>query len=216
MSSLTDPRQIWEQRYYALRQGKSAQFSDRFWLARWQSLLKSGQEQPVLEIGCGSGLDTRYLAAQRGRLFAADYAAEGLRLARQSAPAAQFLQLDLRDGLPFAPASFQVIVASLCLHYFPWQLTQAIVEQLYACLQNEGHLLTRVNSTKDKNYGAVGHPAIEPNYYLVNGEPKRFFDEYALRRLFQKGWRIVFLKELEIQRGRPKIVWEIILQKQAD
>jgi hypothetical protein len=49
-------------------------------------------------------------------------------------------------------------------------------------------------------------------------DPRQIWEQryYALRRLFQKSWRIISLEELEIQRGRPKIVWEIILQKQAD
>ena len=212
MTSLTDPREIWDQRYHRLRQGNHLRISEPSWLARWQHLLHLGQATPVLEIGCGSGMDSQHLAAQ-GRLIAADYAVEGLQLARQVAPSAQFLQLDLRNNLPFAPESFQVVVASLCLHYFSWQRTEAIVAQLYACLRRNGHLLARVNSSKDKNHGAVGHPALEPNYYLVNGEPKRFFDAPSMLRLFQERWTVVSLEEMEIQRGQSKVVWEIILQK---
>ena len=49
-----------------------------------------------------------------------------------------------------------------------------------------GLLLCRLNSTEDRHFGARGHPVIEPHYHLVDGTPKRFFTEAAVREMF---WR---------------------------
>jgi len=49
-------------------------------------------------------------------------------------------------------------------------------------------MLCRLNSTEDRNFGAARFEQIEPNYSLVNGQPKRFFDKSAVRRMFADGW----------------------------
>ncbi|HWQ07860.1 MAG TPA: hypothetical protein VN436_02090, partial [Holophaga sp.] len=65
-------------------------------------------------------------------------------------------------------------------------------------------------------YGAVGHPRINENLYLVDGHPKRFFDLPAVEALFPRGWRPLSTEELVIDRyARPKVVWEIILERGA-
>ena len=57
-------------------------------------------------------------------------------------------------------------------------------------------------------------PRIDDDYYLVDGEPKRFFDRAAATRLFARGWRTLSLEEGVIDRyDHPKWVWETILEK---
>lgn len=52
-----------------------------------------------------------------------------------------------------------------------------------------GILLVQLNSTKDVNHGAVGHEEIEPGFYLVNGERKRFFDQDSIDTLLRLAGR---------------------------
>ena len=60
---------------------------------------------------------------------------------------------------------------------------------------------------------ASGHPEIEPDYYLVDGEPKRFFDRVAVERLFAGGWRRISREEMLIERyDHPKAAWEVVLE----
>ena len=77
-------------------------------------------------------------------------------------------------------------------------------------------LLCRLNSTNDHNYGAVGYPRIEHNYYLVQGEPKRFFDQTSIEAVFAAGWRMLSVAERVIERyAHPKAVWEVVLERDA-
>jgi hypothetical protein len=77
-------------------------------------------------------------------------------------------------------------------------------------------LLCRLNSTDDHHFGASGHPEIESNYYLVNGEPKRFSDRATIEKLFATGWNVLHLRhELVGRFGLPKALWEVGLEKAA-
>ncbi|WP_332826479.1 class I SAM-dependent methyltransferase [Ramlibacter sp.] len=89
------------------------------WLERWLPLLLAeAAPKPVLELGCDTGRDTGWLLRHGLSVVATDIALEALRKARQAAPGALLLQHDLRTPLPFMSASFNVVVASLSLHYF--------------------------------------------------------------------------------------------------
>jgi SAM-dependent methyltransferase len=128
-------------------------------------------------------------------------------------PTGVFHCQDIRAPFPVQPGSAGAVVASLSLHYFPWPETLALVQRIRNALRPGGLLLCRLNSTNDHHYGASGHPEIEPNYYLVNGEPKRFFDRAAVERLFAGGWRRISLEEMRIDRyEHPKAAWEVVLE----
>jgi len=210
-----NPQTIWNERYTRYRRGQATYRNDP-WLAPYRVHLETGQPAPILELGCGRGFDAWYLTNLGWPVIATDFSVEALHIARQAAPAATFLQLNLRDGLPFPPETFQVIIASLSLHYFYWAQTQIIISHIHHCLRVGGLLLVRLNSTKDTNHGATGHPAVEPNCFLVNGELKRFFDRPDLDRLFQRGWKLLEIEEKTIRRGKAKVIWEMSLEKRRN
>ncbi|MDP6042124.1 MAG: class I SAM-dependent methyltransferase [Candidatus Latescibacteria bacterium] len=198
----------WDDRYR--RHGRIAT-NDR-WLERWRDHLPSTSQ--VLNLGCGDGVDTRVLSNWGYRTLSVDWSTEALKLTRQIAPKSPLLRVDFRDGLPFQASTFQAIVASLTLHYFNIKTTQQIINDIHRCLNHGGHFIARINSTHDINYGAEGHPEIEPNVYLVNGQQKRFFTQQSTKSLFQNGWHIHNLEELTIARySHPKVVWEVVAVK---
>jgi len=185
------------------------------WLERQLALLAPGCE--VLELGCGSGRDTEYLVRQGFSVTATDVSEEALKMCTRVVPAARCLRVDARQPLPFADESYPVITASLCLHYFSWQQTLSILNEVKRCLKQDGWLLARFNSTNDVHFGAVGFGEIEPNFYLVRGKSKRFFDRQTLRKLFSEGWEIRSLEEMTITRyEKPKVVWEVVAQRRAE
>ncbi len=126
-------------------------------------------------------------------------------------PSGEFHCQDIRADFPVKRAG--VIVTSLSLHYFPWNETAGLVERVRQTLRPGGVLLCRLNPTSDHNFGASGHPPIDENYYLVDGEPKRFFDRAAVERLFASGWRALSTDKKVIDRyDHPKWVWEAVLE----
>ena len=188
------------------------------WLDRWLPLLRdAAATRPVLELGCDTGIDTAWLLDHGFAVTATDIASGALAACARRAPGAQLLVHDLREPMPFADGQFGAALASLCLHYFPWQVTQDAVAEILRCLTPGGVLLCRLNSTRDVFHGATGFEAIEPNYYRVNGrygENKRFFDRPAVDALFGHAWQVLGVEEHTIHRyDQPKVVWEVILRK---
>jgi SAM-dependent methyltransferase len=187
------------------------------WLQPWLPLIRSRVGAlPILELGCGEGEDTVTLLADGHQVIAIDLCELAIATAKIIAPTANYYCQDLRDTFPPQATELGVTIASLSLHYFSWTETLEIVDRLRGTLQLNGVLLCRLNSTTDYNYGAIGHPQIAKNYYLVDGEPKRFFDREAVTALFCHGWDSIAIAEKIIYKyAQPKSVWEVILTRSA-
>ncbi len=180
------------------------------WLDKWiPELRKAPTAGPVLELGCGTGRDTQTLLNHGVDVIGSDCSSSQLHACRQLLPDAKLLRMDLEYPFPLQSEVFTSILASLCLHYFNWQVTQKMVAEIGRCLGPHGKLIARVNSDKDIHFGAGSGIRIEPNYYETAFGAKRFFDRKALEELFS-GWNISFIEEATIDRfDHPKWVWEI-------
>ena len=188
------------------------------WLERWLPLIAAQAPSPrLLELGCGEGRDTRTLLEQGfEHLTALDLSADAVTRCQQLSGNLRCLVHDLRRPLPFKDEVYDVVLASLCLHYFPWPETVAAADEIRRVLVAGGLLLCRVNSTHDLHYGAVGHPELEPRLYQVGDGEKRFFSRADVITLFEQGWHRVSEQELEIHRyAQPKFVWEVVLRKES-
>jgi len=185
------------------------------WLDRWLTLIRArAGERPVLEIGCGYGDDTASLVNAGLRVIGFDLSRASVASTRIRVPSARIERRDVRDPLPEDATDLGVALASLSLHYFAWEETVSIVNRVRLTLRLGGVLLCRLNSTEDRNFGADGCEEIEPNYFLVNGQPKRFFDESAVRRLFAEGWNTIALEHITTDKyEKPKAAWEVVLER---
>lgn len=179
---------------------KSTSKEDYQWIDKWSSLVS---DKRVLELGCGSGIDTHAIAGMASTVVACGINPGG------GLPAmAQVLELDYREPMPFAK-EFDVVVASLSLHYFDWATTEKIVTEISRVLVSGSFLLYRLNSDKDINYGASGFSELEPGLMDVEGTPKRFFDKASIHQLFSAHWYLTELEHKAIDRyEKPKYVWE--------
>ncbi len=183
------------------------------WLDRWLPLVaRHAGEKPVLEIGCGHGDDTAVLARAGLRVVAFDLSRIAVAAAKARVPSAIIECRDTRLPFPLPAQGAGVVVASLSLHYFPWTETVSVVQRVREVLSPAGLLLCRLNSKEDLNFGATGYPEIEPDFYLVNGEPKRFFDRASVQRLFVNGWKLISQEHFVTRKYvKPKALWEVIL-----
>jgi SAM-dependent methyltransferase len=187
------------------------------WLEQWLPLIHThAAKSPILEIGCGSGADTAALVASGLKVFAFDSSATSIEKARKKVPAATLLVRDVREAFPNELEGTGVILASLSLHYFAWIETVALFNRIHQTLRSGGLFVCRLNSTEDVNFGASGHAEIEPHYYLVDGQPKRFFDQASLVKLFCSGWKMLSMQHMFTGKyGKQKALWEVVCAKSA-
>lgn len=185
------------------------------WLYRWLTLVRErAGTNIVLEIGCGHGDDTAVLSDAGLSVWAFDLSRTAVGIAKLRVPIAKIECRDVRDPFPEQCRELGVVVASLSLHYFAWSETQDLIRKIRSTLRPGGVLLCRLNSTQDRNFGASGHPELEPNFYLVKDEPKRFFDEASIESLFNDGWKIFSMEHyITSKYFKPKALWEIVLEK---
>lgn len=188
------------------------------WLDRWLPLVRArAGSTPVLELGCGPGLDTRTLTDAGLAVVAIDKSPDAVAEARIRAPAATISVGDLLHDLPSVRSGFNVALASLSLHYFGWRETVDLFGRVRAVLSRDGLLIGRLNSTDDHHFGASGHPPIEPRYYRVDGEPKRFFDRADIETLMRDGWTVLALEHRVTDKYvKPKALWELVAERSDD
>ena len=186
------------------------------WLSKWLPVIaERAKPDSVLEIGCGTGDDTETLVSAGLSVIAFDLSQQAVAKARARAPAAAIFCQSVLDPFPVS-GRIGAIVASLSLHYFPWAQTKALVARLHETLRPKGILVSRLNSTEDRNFGASGHPRIEENYYLVDSKPKRFFDRAAVEALFGSGWTKLSVEHAYTGKyEKPKALWEVVVEKDA-
>jgi ubiquinone/menaquinone biosynthesis C-methylase UbiE len=190
---------------------KKPQYDD--WLDKYHDFLDKSKDIPIIDLGCGFGNDTLYLTERGYQVISCDYSIEALNRLKFFIEKPNIRQFNMVDGLPFDDNTVSVLIADLSIHYFSWENTKKIINEISRVLMYEGYFICRVNSTKDSNHGAGQGDEIEENFINFNGKLKRFFDRKQLLLLFD-GWKIINICEYELNRTKkPKIVWEIAIKK---
>jgi cyclopropane fatty-acyl-phospholipid synthase-like methyltransferase len=123
-------------------------------LRRLDELLALLPERPhVLELGCGAGVRSTRILAERGRLVGVDISAEQIRRARRRVPAATFFCADLTD-VDFEPGSFDAVVSFYALNHVPREELAPLARRIHSWLRPGGYLLATFASQDDP--GRVG------------------------------------------------------------
>ncbi len=126
------------------RYESSVAFRERFqvWTTLFQKYVKPGDR--VIDLGCGSGVFSSYLASQGCKVIGIDGSAEMVLLAKQkqtSAYVQYFVQsLPLANTVNFEPQD--IIIASSLLEYVD-DMTK-MLQQVYSLLKDDGLLLVSI------------------------------------------------------------------------
>lgn len=185
------------------------------WLEQFESLFTkdNGSIIRVLDMGCGAGNNTHFFLDKGCNVVSCDYSEAALEIIHKRIPQANTLRLDISQKLPFEDESFDVVVADLSLHYFNEATTAQIMNEVKRVLKCRGHLLARVNSIADSNYGACQGEQLEPHFYFYDGYEKRFFDTLDVNHYFGIVGNVTAKQAQMTRYPKPKEVFEIAVEK---
>lgn len=139
----------------------------------------------ILDLGAGQGQDSRFFAEHGYQVISTDLEESALeqsktKLTDDLKPRVTLQKVDLRDELPFADNSFDVVYAHLSLHYFNADLTARIFFDIERVLKPNGIFAFFVNSTSDPEYGTG--TKLEEDYFQIDKTTKRYFSIASARK----------------------------------
>lgn len=178
----------------------------------WLELFDRAIEQcktPIIDLGCGSGNDTKYLIERGKKVIPCDYSTQAIENIKKNFPEVERTEcFDMRNGLPFEDNFTSIIIADLSLHYFSKEDTRKLLDEIKRVLKKDGILLFRVNSVNDVNHGAGQGEEIERHYYkTTDGRYKRFFDNEDISSFFED-WEVLYINEEQMTRyEKTKELW---------
>ena len=196
---------IWDRRYSG---GRSGVYEP--WLDRWKTILVGHGDQ-ALELGCGVGHDTEVLISWGFEVTALDVSRVAIEHSRQRNPGAIHRVMDLRN-IGSLISGFDVVVASLSLHYFNRGETIAVFKSVHDLLNPGGVFAFRVNAFDDGEWGASGDVRSWERI-CIDGVSKQFFTPEKIATVLRGRWQILSQEKMSTSRFGPrKSFFEVIAQ----
>lgn len=129
---------------------------------------KENNYNKILDLGCGTGKHSFFLAKQGFSVYATDLSPTGIDIAKQKAESLgvnniHFKQHDMRT-IPFADGFFDAVVCTWTIYHGTLDEIQKTVSEICRVLKPNGTVITDFLSLADNTYG-LGNE-IERNTFL--------------------------------------------------
>ncbi len=165
--------------------------------------ITSGQ---VVDVGCGKGRNSVFLAEQGYEVCALDYIAPAISHAREQARLSgvekniHFLQIPIDERWPFKDVKFDVVVDCFSSIDIETRVGREVCrDEMFRTLKPGGYAMVAVVSTEDEfeKESIAAHPGPEKNSTLWPGTGKfqKDYDEEELKE-FYRMFEIVELKKI--------------------
>lgn len=165
--------------------------TDDWWVAGTDKFIELMNNRGlVLDVGCGSGVKSKYLINKGLKVVGIDIAEKMVEIAKKEVTGGEFIVMDLLD-VDKLPYTFDGIFMQAVLLHIPKKDVKEVLNKLVNKLKNGGFLYIAV---KEKRLGGAEEEVKIDNDYGYNYE--RFFSYFTTeelnRYLENLGFKIVF------------------------
>lgn len=156
-------------------------------------LFKKQKYSKILDLGCGTGRHTIYLAQQGFSVYATDISKTGIEILKKNAKAKNLKNIYYKvhdmTKIPYENAFFDGIICVFAMGHGLLSDAKNTINEMFRVLKPEGTVITEFMSIKDKTYGEGKE--IEENTFIGSmvGEEEilhHYFTKKEIKRLFSK------------------------------
>ncbi|OGH12325.1 MAG: hypothetical protein A2776_02335 [Candidatus Levybacteria bacterium RIFCSPHIGHO2_01_FULL_40_10] len=133
----------------------------------------------ILDVGCGSGRDSRYLFDRGLNVVGIDFSKELIKIAKKKNPKGKFLVMDFED-MDFPDSSFNGVWAHASLLHVPKDKLLSILKKIQSIMKEGGLFFSSFRVGKDEKFTVERRG---------NADLKRFYAYYSvqeLKNIFEK------------------------------
>ena len=184
----------WERIY---RQRGDLKFEVLPKIKRAARAFKENKYEKILDLGCGTGKHSIFLAKEGFSVYATDISKTGINIAKEKAKSLglsniHFQQHDMRR-IPFADSFFDAVVCTWTIYHGTLAEIRKTISEIYRVLKSNGTVITDFISVNDAAYGlgketerntflgAKDQEEDIPHHYSTREEIIQLFSEF--RRL---------------------------------
>lgn len=166
---------LWKQEYHTAGIPSSYKGEPSHAVSWFYEFLKKSNQRSgkILDLGCGKGRNSLYLAQQGFTIDCIDFLEENIASIQEMA---QMEKLDIQghcqsvtDPLPYPSGTFDAAIDNFCYkHQIDPNLRLAYRKELYRVLKNQGFFLLTLASYEDGFYGSLREDMAQTHAVVVD------------------------------------------------
>ena len=171
---------------------------------KYAKIFKKKKYSKILDLGCGTGRHSIYLAKKGFIVYASDISKTGIAITKRKA---KFLKLNIKfkvfdmKKIPYPANHFDGVICIFTLGHGLLKDNKKTIDEIYRVLKPRGTVITEFMSVKDKTYGEGKE--VEKNTFLGSMEE----DKHMLHHYFTRDEIKMLLSKFTNIKISPKEYW---------
>lgn len=176
-------------------------------------LLRKNKCKRILDIGCGTGRHTVYLAKKGFFVIGLDISEEALEKTKKWAAGVRncyFVKADM-ERLPFTDGYFDAVLSIVAIEHARIGKIRRTLKEIHRVLRKGGIFLVQTESDKDRP--VLSGKRIAPHTRMRGGKVHYFFNRERIGKEFSLFW-ILDAKEVSDEWfGAQRVLWQMMCKK---